>query len=76
MGAPRQVGTGALGIDVAIVREAAKKVFFLIPATKPPSSSVATFFIGIFLELQKSSFFLVARPLKRNFFSGFPHIRW
>ena len=29
----------------------------------PPSSLVATFYGGYFLELQKSSFFLVARPL-------------
>ena len=61
------------------VREAAKNKVLLLVA-RPPSSLVAAFFGGIFLDfllkLHKVIFFLVARPLKIElyFFCCFPYL--
>ena len=38
-----------------------------------PSSFVATFFMDFFRSSEKVCFFLVARPIKKYVFCGFPH---
>ena len=57
---------------IMTVREAAKKHFFSGPATKAflPLELSGRIFWLIFLELQKRLFFLVAGPLKNNFFAA------
>ena len=50
-----------IALKLNIIREAANKFFFSGQATNalsPPSSLVATFFLGFFFELQKKIFFL------------------
>ena len=56
-------------LEVVLAGAAAKKSCFLETRAlrpPPPSSLMATFVSGLFFELQKSSFFLVAHSLTRR----------
>ena len=67
-------GFGQAGYSCMLHRDAAKSSFYLVarplrPHLPPPSSLVATTnFPEFFLELQKTVFFLVTGPLKKDRF--------